>query len=179
MDRQDAAGAEPEGLAGFEAAVLPHLDDAYALARYLTRDDYDAQDVVQEAFLRALRHFGGYRGGDARVWLLTIVRHTAFTWIRRSSRHRSVSLELVETVATPPGQGAEASLYQSESRRRIEGALSELPVESREVVVLRDMHDLSYREIALTIGIPVGTVMSRLARARGRLRAILGSREEA
>ena len=158
----------------FEAAVLPHLDSAYNLARYLTRDVHDAEDVVQEAYLRALRYFGGYRGGDARAWLLAIVRNTFHTW-RRRERHQDEATEFDEDRHSEVIEGAHpgALLDTALDREALERALERLPTEFREVLVLRELEGMSYKEIGTVVGVPVGTVMSRLARARERLRRSL------
>ena len=163
--------------ARFEQAVLPHLAAAYNLARWLTRNDQDAEDVVQEACLRALKFFGGYRGGDGRAWLLKIVRNTAHTWLRRN-RAPEFSLSLSEELHGIPDDapGPEALLLQSADRQWLRQALADLPVEFREVVVLHDLEGLAYKEIADIADIPLGTVMSRLARARKRLQRCLVQR---
>lgn len=163
-----------ERLQRFEHAVLPHLDAAYNLARWLTQDSHDAEDVVQEAYLRALKFFGGFHGADVRPWLLKIVRNTCYTWLQQ---HRGLKPALVfdeerhsiETDAVNP----EAILQKSEDRELLRQAVESLPLEFREVVVLRDLEELSYKEIAELAGIPMGTVMSRLARARERLQQSL------
>ena len=163
-----------ESMVRFETIVLPHLDGAYTLARYLLRDDHDAQDVVQESVLRALRHFEGYRDGDARAWLLSIVRNCALTWFKRNRGARA-GLGLTDTAGQVAGPLATDALAERRSEReRIERALHQLPVEFREVIVLREIQDLSYKEIGDVTGVPIGTVMSRLARARKRLAALLG-----
>jgi RNA polymerase sigma-70 factor, ECF subfamily len=158
----------------FEAAVLPHLDSAYNLARYLTRDVHDAEDVVQEAYLRALRYFGGYRGGDARAWVLAIVRNTFHTW-RQRERHQDEAMEFDEDRHSEVIEGAHpgALLDTALDREALERALERLPTEFREVLVLRELEGMSYKEIGTVVGVPVGTVMSRLARARERLRRSL------
>ena len=161
-------------LARFEQAALPHLDAAYNLARWLTRNDHDAQDVVQEAYLRALKFFGGFRGGDGRAWLLTIVRHTCYDWLRQNRRYEPLTdldeeLRDVESDALDP----EALLLRAADDRLLRQALEELPVEFREAVILRELEGLSYKEIADIAGLPLGTVMSRLARARHRLKQYL------
>lgn len=158
----------------FEAAVLPHLDSAYTLARYLTRDLHDAEDVVQEAYLRALRYFGGYRGGDPRAWMLAIVRNTFHTW-RRRERHQDEAMEFDEDRHSEAVEGEHpgALLDAALDREALERALDRLPTEFREVLVLRELEGLSYKEISTVVGVPVGTVMSRLARARERLRRAL------
>src|SRR6266508_543158 len=147
--------------ARFASVVLPHLADAYALARWLPGDRADAEDVVQEACLRAFRGIGGFAGGNARAWLLTIVRHAAYTWL---SKNRSPALVMVDDLE---------AVEQAQARR--EATIAQLPVPFRETLVLRDVQGLDYREIAAVTGVPVGTVMSRLARARRRLIATLGS----
>lgn len=168
---------ESSELERFEAVVLPHLDAAYTLARYLTRNDQDAQDVVQDASLRALRYFQGFRGAgsaEGRAWLLAIVRNTAYT---RRQRHRADALTTEfdeerhsEAVADEhPAAGIEAESDRAALRR----AIDELPPEFREVIVLRELEGLSYKEISDVVGVPVGTVMSRLSRARRRLEAAL------
>ena len=164
-------------LARFEQAILPHLDAAYNLARWLTRRDQDAEDVVQEAYLRAFQFFGSFRGDDGRTWLLTIVRNTCYTWLHKNrSREQTVSFDEEQHGLTLAEQGPEAHLLQAEDAEMLYGALRELPTEFREVVVLRELEELSYKEIAGIAGIPVGTVMSRLARGRERLQEILNRR---
>ena len=160
----------------FADMVLPHLDSAYNLARWLTRDDHDAQDVVQEAYLRAFRSFDGFRGDNARPWLLAIVRNTCYTWL---SQHRRAEVEVPYDDDLHGGEGRgdgvgpgahdanpETILARLEEVRLVDEALQRLPVGYREVVVLRDIEDLSYKEIAMVAGLPIGTVMSRLARGR-------------
>jgi RNA polymerase sigma-70 factor (ECF subfamily) len=155
----------------FDEHVLPHLNAAYGLARWLTANRQDAEDVVQEACLRAFRFFGGFRGGDARAWLLKIVRNTSYTWLRRN-RALEPATVFDEEIHGRDGERSDAStvLVQRADRQLIERALSELPVRFREVLVLRELEGLSYGEIAAVAGIPKGTVMSSLARARRRLR---------
>ena len=160
----------------FEQIVLPHLDDAYTLARYLVRDEHDAQDVVQDAVLRALRYFDGFRGGDARAWLLAIVRNCCMTWHAREHSHRR-DVPLVDDTGDAIDELAEtdAVAIRRSERAAIERALAALPTEFREVIVLREIQDLSYKEISDVVGVPIGTVMSRLARGRRRLAAALGA----
>ncbi len=164
----------------FEQVILPHLDDAYTLARYLLRDEHDAQDVVQEAVLRALKYFEGFRDGDARAWLLAIVRNHCHTW-RAGGGVERMSVPFSEdaalTLADP--RGADELAIRSSERARIAAALDALPDVLREVIVLREVNDLSYKEISDVVGVPMGTVMSRLARARQRLMVSLdpGERE--
>ncbi len=165
---------EPGREAEFERVVLPLLPSAYNLARWLTRNDHDADDVVQEAFLRAYRFFPSFRGTDARAWVLTIVRNACWTFLR-ASRSREIVAGLDETdEPVDAAVSAEEDLVRRADGARLARALDELPTEFREVVVLRELEELSYREIAEVTGIPVGTVMSRLSRARRRLQASLG-----
>ena len=160
----------------FEEVVLPHLDAAFNYARWLTRNDADAQDVVQDAYVRALRFFSSLRGDDARAWLLTIVRNT---WYGRFSRHARFEQPAVfdETTDNRSDEGLdpEALMIQQQAVDTMRRAIEELPVDFREVIVLRELEGLSYRDIAAIVGIPIGTVMSRLARGRGRLLTILES----
>jgi RNA polymerase sigma-70 factor (ECF subfamily) len=168
--------SESEGNARFEQVVLPHLDAAYNLARWLTRNDQDAQDVVQEATLRALTFFDGFHGGDGRAWLLAIVRTTCYTWLRRNRAHELTNVldeEWQQSLPDERGVSPEAVLMQRADAQRVREALEQLPLTFREVIVLREMEDLSYREIADLTDVPVGTVMSRLARARKRLQQCL------
>ena len=159
----------------FEQTLLPHLDAAYNLARWLTRDDHDAEDLVQAAYLRALKFFGGFRGENSRAWLLTIVRNTCYTWIEEK-RGRGPETAFDERIhgALTSTMGPEKAVLRQEDEQSVRRAVEELPVELREVVVLRELEGLSYKEIAAIAGIPMGTVMSRLARARERLRERLG-----
>lgn len=158
----------------FERVVLPYLDDAYTLARYLLRDEHDAQDAVQEAALRAFRYFHGYSGGDARAWLLAIVRNCALDWMRRHrTDDRSVSFTDGIDVAIDESHETDAEAIGSSERDRVRRAIDALPVEFREVIVLRELQEMSYREISEVAGVPVGTVMSRLARGRQRLATLL------
>lgn len=157
----------------FERELVPLMDDAYTLARYLARDPHDAQDVVQEAYLRALRYFGTYRGGDARVWFLTIVRHCCYTLRRR--RLAAPEVQDADAAAeAPPAYAADRAALDRDLRDALGEALGALAPEFREAVVLREVHGLAYRDIARVAGVPVGTVMSRLARARKRLQHTLG-----
>jgi RNA polymerase sigma-70 factor (ECF subfamily) len=165
---------EKADLARFEQAVLPHLGAAYNLARWITGNDHDAEDVVQESYLRALKFFGGFRGENSRPWLLTIVRNTCFTWLRQN-RLSELSTELDEQIhgrGREPGN-PESILLAAAQSEMVRKAIEELPPEFREVIILREMEDLSYKEIADIASIPVGTVMSRLARARSRLQELL------
>lgn len=157
--------------------MLPHLDAAYTLARYLTRDDHDAEDVVQDAFLRAFQYRDSFRGegsGSARAWLLTIVRNTAFSW-RRKIRPAQLTTEFDETVHSDAvaKEHPESTMLQRATRDAITAALDQLPAEFREVIILREVEGMSYQEISEVAGVPVGTVMSRLSRARNRLQKAL------
>ncbi len=164
-------------LARFEQAILPHLDAAYNLARWLTRNDHDAEDMVQEASLRAFKFFDGFHGGDARAWLLATVRNTCYTWLQQNRRSQTAAVfdEEIHTVETDAANPAALAL-KSGDVRVVRESLEELPEEFREVIVLRDLEEMSYKEIADVIGAPLGTVMSRLARARGKLKAVLSAR---
>ena len=163
-------------LVSFENAVLPHLDAAYNLARWLTRNDADAQDVVQEAYLRAFRFFGGFHGEDGRAWLLGVVRNTTYTWMQRN-RSPELNMPLDEEVHEIKSDdlNPEALLVQKADARTLRQAVEELPLEFREVLVLRELDEMSYKQIAAVADLPLGTVMSRLARARKRLQQILVS----
>jgi RNA polymerase sigma-70 factor (ECF subfamily) len=156
----------------FELVILPHLDAGYALARWLTRNDADASDVVQEAFLRAFRYFDSYRNGDARSWLLRIVRRTCYAWLARNRPADVVSFEdeaeFGGAIATALTDG-EALLESRADLRRLGLLLESLPAPLRETIVLRELHELGYREIAEVTEVPIGTVMSRLYRARSQL----------
>ena len=157
--------------ARFEAVALPHLDAAYALARWLTRNDADAADVVQEAFLRAFRYFDSYRGDDAKSWVLKIVRRTCYTWLERN-RLGDVSLEAEEEFGNAVATSAidtEALLESRSNLRLLDRLIEALPAPLRETIVLRELHEIGYRDIAEVTGVPIGTVMSRLHRARAQL----------
>ncbi len=151
----------------FEQMMLPHLDAAYNLARWLTGNEQDADDMVQEAYLRALKSFGSFRGGDSRAWLLMIVRNTCYTWLQRS--RASFTMELDEDIQEADGKNSEQLLLERVDFELLHRALDELPAEFREAIVLREMEGLPYKEIAQITHVPIGTVMSRLARARQRL----------
>ena len=155
-----------------EEALLPHLDAAYNLARWLTRDARDAEDVVQEAFLRALKHFATFKGGDARPWLLKIVRNTYYTWIQRN-RVTEDPFDEEEDIHIADTPSPEMLLLKETDKQLVRRALQKLPTEFLEVIVLREFEELSYKQIAETVQVPVGTVMSRLARARARLAQII------
>lgn len=168
---------EPDELERFEALLLPHLSAAHGLARYLMRDDADADDVVQEAFLRALRYFGGFRGQGAaqgRAWLLTIVRNVAHTWRQRRGAD-SATTEFDETVHSEAAadQHPGSDLARRDAHETLAQALDRLSPDLREVIVLREVEGLSYKEMSEVVDVPVGTIMSRLSRARRRLQAAL------
>jgi RNA polymerase sigma-70 factor (ECF subfamily) len=157
--------------------MLPHLDAAYTLARYLTRNDHDAEDVVQDAYLRAHTYQDSFRGegpGSARAWLLTIVRNTAYSWRRREGKS-ALATEFDETRHSDSvaDEQPEAALLRGATRDMLRRAIDQLPPEFREVIILRELEGLSYREIGDVVGVPAGTVMSRLARARERLQRAL------
>ena len=166
-------------LASFETAVLPHLDAAYNLARWLTRNDADAEDVVQEAYLRAFRFFGGFHGEDGRAWLLGIVRNTTYTWMQQNrSAQLNTPLDDELHEIRSDDMNPEALLLQKADAQMLRQAVEELPLEFREVLVLRELDEMSYKQIAVVADLPLGTVMSRLARARKRLQQILAGRTE-
>ncbi len=158
----------------FEQEVLPHLDAAYNLARWLTGNNQDAEDVVQEAYLRAFRFFSKFRGGDARAWLLKIVRNTCYTWLH-VNRPLQNAAEFDEMLFPPDPRAPnpEEAILQNDSGAQLRKALEKLSPNLREVLILREFEGMSYRQIADITGVPTGTVMSSLWRARGRLRQVL------
>ena len=161
----------------FEKATLPRLDAAYNLARWLVRNEHDAEDLVQEAYLRALKFFGGFHGVNARTWLLAIVRNTCYTWLKENRAHSSMTPfdeELHGSAEQVTNQ--ELQLLQNANAAQVKEALEKLPMEFREVIVLREMEGFSYKEIAQMANMPMGTVMSRLARARKCLQELLSHR---
>jgi RNA polymerase sigma factor (sigma-70 family) len=158
----------------FEEVVLPHLDAAYNLAQWLTRNTQDAEDVVQEAYLRAFRFFSGFHGGNSRTWLLTIVRNTCYSWLEKNrTQERAATFDEQVHTDIVESQDPETLLFRKADAQSLQQALEELPTTFREVLVLVEMEGLSYKQVAEMLGIPVGTVMSRLARARRRLREYL------
>jgi RNA polymerase sigma-70 factor (ECF subfamily) len=168
----------------FQEMVLPHLDSAFNLARWLTRSPQDAEDIVQEAYLRAFKFFDNFHGEDGRVWLLSIVRNTFYTWYQQNKTEAQStqfeeelhSIKPEDTAATQyADNNPEALLIQKDSRRQLHQALELVSVEFREMMVLRELEDLSYKQIAGIVGIPIGTVMSRLGRGRKQLAEILAS----
>src|SRR5215471_16019842 len=178
IQREEGQGAAQEHeLASFEAMMLPHMDAAYNLARWLLRNEQDAQDVVQEAYLRAFKSFSGFHGSNGRAWLLTIVRNTSYTLLKKN---RAVDLtttfdEEIHAVGHESVSPA-AILEHAEDAELIKNAMDELSAEFREILTLRHQEELSYQEIGEILKIPTGTVMSRLARARGKLKEYLTDR---
>lgn len=150
---------------------MPHLSAAYNFARWLVQSESDAEDIVQESYLRALKYFAGYHGGDSRAWLLAIVRNSAYSWLQQNrSRQLTGPIdETTESLAAADDQNPETILLARIDQEVLRQAVTELPIEFREVLVLREMEELSYKEIAALCDLPVGTVMSRLARGRRRL----------
>lgn len=162
-------------IVNFEETFLPHLDAAYNLARWLTRDPTDADDVVQEAFMRAFKFFNGFHGGDSRAWILKIVRNTCYTWFQKN-RPKEIVYELDEGQHIAETEDPEARLIEIADRQMLKNLLEELPPSFREIVVLRDIEGLSYKEISLITELPLGTVMSRLSRARKQLQTNVGAK---
>jgi RNA polymerase sigma-70 factor (ECF subfamily) len=161
---------EATKLALFEQTILPHLNAAYKLARWLTRNPQDAEDLVQEAYLRALRFFDGFQGGDGRAWLLAVVRNTCLTWLRRkNSGGAGIAFDEQVHGATGKQENTEEQLVQNAKINSLRECVESLPVEYREIIVMRELEELSYREISEVAGVPIGTVMSRLSRGRTRL----------
>ncbi len=164
----------------FATVVLPYLGDAYALARWLARNDSDAEDIVQEACLRAYRGIAGFGNINPRGWVLSIVRNTAYTWLKKHRDPKVIAVDNVEDVEQAGADwdlgptSPETALIEQADAARLESAIAALPTEFRETLVLRDLEGLDYRTIAAVTGVPIGTVMSRLARARRRLMAQLG-----
>jgi RNA polymerase sigma-70 factor (ECF subfamily) len=167
-------GAQQHELASFEAMMLPHMDAAYNLAKWLLRNEHDAQDVVQEAYLRAFKSFSGFHGSHGRAWLLTIVRNTSYTLLKKN-RAVDFTTTFDEEIHAIGHESASpvAILEHAEDAELIKNAMNELPADFREILMLRHQEDLSYQEIGDILKIPTGTVMSRLARARARFREYL------
>lgn len=179
---------QPSQRAHFEHTVLPHLDAAYNLARWLLRNDADADDVTQEACVRAYRFFDSFHGDNAKTWLLTIVRHACYSWLKQ---HRAEKLTMAfdeqqhssnnddpAAGSTPFSASPEALFLQDANRRLLHQCLEALPLEFREALVLRELEGLSYKEISAVMDVPIGTVMSRLARGRGLLQQQLTGHSE-
>ena len=163
---------QPQDRIRFEQLVLPHLDSAANLARWLLHNRADSDDVVQEAMLRAYRFFDRFRGGNARAWLLQIVRNTCYTWLEKN-RPSELMTEFDEEVHQRPAASPETLATQADERQQLMVALESLSRCSREVLVLRELEGCSYKEIGEITGIPIGTVMSTLSRARARLQRTL------
>jgi RNA polymerase sigma-70 factor (ECF subfamily) len=157
----------------FEQAVIPHLNAAYNLARWLTRNGDDAEDLVQEAFLRAFRSFDTFAGQDARAWLLAVVRNTCFTFLRKKGDQPTAEFDEQVHSGADPSPNAETVLLNQAALGSLQGCLEALPLEFREAIILRELEELSYKEISDVAGVPVGTVMSRIARGRKRLQQCL------
>ena len=176
---RDKQVSEPTTRTQFDDAVLPHLHAAYNLARWLTHNDQDAEDVVQEAYVRAWRFFGSFHGGESRPWLLTIVRRTCYTWLQHNRAQEPV-IEFDDERHSVASEEAnpETLLLHRVDAQELRHALEALPMEFREVIVLRELEELSYKEIAAITDVPLGTVMSRLARARQRLQHWLVSQAQ-
>ena len=166
---RDAGGNLSQG--AFEQVFLPHLDAAFNLARWLLRNDQDAEDAVQEAYMRAYKSFARFRGGDGKAWFMTILRNVCYTMIKKLRSHETPE-PFDEEIHQPVGESEMQEAFRKKANAEsLHGALEKLPDEFREIIVLHDLEGLAYKEIASVVGIPIGTVMSRLARARGRLRA--------
>jgi len=170
---------EQDKLARFEQSIMPHMNAAYNLARWLAGNDLDAQDIVQEAYLRAFKFLSGFRGGDSRSWLLRIVRNAFYDFLKRNRREEAgtdFDEELHSGADETEGPGA--LLLEKADHELLREAIAELPVEFREILVLRELEGFSYKEIADVADVPLGTVMSRLARAREHLRRLVIQRLE-
>jgi RNA polymerase sigma factor (sigma-70 family) len=168
--QQEVDASEWDRLSSFERTLLPHMYSAHNLAHWIIGNHQDADDMVKEAYWRALRSFESFRGGDGRSWLLTIVRNTCYTWLRQN-RSNELTTAPDEQIEDARGQAPspEALLLQSAANELVKNALEGLALDFREVLILRELEGLSYKEIAAVAGIPIGTVMSRLARARKHL----------
>jgi RNA polymerase sigma-70 factor (ECF subfamily) len=183
LDRDDDRGIAPghDDHARFAELVLPHLGDAYSLARWITGSRADAEDVVQDACLRAFRAIGGFTGDSARPWVLTIVRNAAYTWLRKNRPSAVLVVEDLEGVEAaqvntgdPDRETPETALIAKADAARLQSAIAALPTSYRETLILRDVQGLSYREISEVTGVPIGTVMSRLARGRDHVIKTVG-----
>src|SRR5579871_6924083 len=163
---------DPQERTRFEQLVLPHLDAAFNLSRWLLRSRADAEDVAQEAMLRAFKFFRGFHGGDARAWLLQIVRNTCYTWLEKN-RPVELMTEFDEELHPQVSANPEALAIAGDNRERLAPALETLPPRFREVLVLRELEGCSYKEIASITSMPIGSVMSALSRARQRLQQTL------
>jgi RNA polymerase sigma factor (sigma-70 family) len=163
----------PKKQALFEQSVMPHLNAAHNLARWLTRNAHDAEDVVQEAYLRAFRSFETFEGQDSKAWLLAVVRNTCFTWLKKKGGKPVVEFD-ERMHSSDDSPNAESFLLNQSALGSLNDCLEALPVEFREAIVLRELEELSYKEISDIARVPIGTVMSRLARGRKRLQECLG-----
>ena len=173
---EEQGTAQEHELASFEAMMLPCMDAAHNLARWLLRNEQDAQDVVQEAYLRAFRSFAGFRGSNGRAWLLTIVRNTAYTLLKKNRTADLTTAFDEEIHATGDESVSPATILEhAEDAELVKNAMDGLPAEFREILILRHQENLSYNEIGDILKIPIGTVMSRLARARGKLKQYLAA----
>jgi RNA polymerase sigma-70 factor (ECF subfamily) len=164
---------QSEQLERFERLIMPHARAGYNLARWLTGDPHDAEDVVQEAMVRAMRAVDRFHGGDARCWLLTIVRNTCYSWMKQNRKHQPAALPDEDLLALESISPPDAALLRAADAEMVRDAINSLPPEFREVLVMREMEGLSYKEIAAVTDLPPGTVMSRLSRARERLEQLL------
>ena len=173
--RKDAVDTK---VRNFELTVWPHMRTAYNFARWLVRNDHDAEDIVQESLMKAFKALDSFRGGDARVWMLAIVRNTAMNFLRGRKPDVTVNWNMQEHEPVDHGPDPERGLLDQSRREQVRHAILQLPLEFRDVIVLRELEDLSYKEIASILNIPMGTVMSRLSRARTLLLADLGVPKE-
>ena len=166
-------------LAEFEKSIVPHMDAAFNLARWLAGNDHDAQDVVQDAYVRAFRFFSGFRGGNSRAWLLRIVRNAFYDWLKHNRKEQTSEL-LDQKVPDPIDESGapDTLLVQKANHALLHEAIAQLPLEFREILILRELEGFSYKEISELADVPIGTVMSRLARAREQLRSLLVTRME-
>jgi len=172
--QEEQSATQEHQLASFETMMLPHMDAAYNLARWLLRNEQDARDVVQEAYLRAFKSFGGFRGSNGRAWLLTIVRNTSYTLLKKNNAIDLTTTFDEEIHASGDELASPSAILEyEENAELIKNAMNELPAEFREILTLRHQEELSYQEIGDILKIPTGTVMSRLARARAKLRECL------
>jgi len=178
-ESRSTALEEQDKLARFEQSIMPHMNAAYNLARWLAGNDSDAQDVVQEAYLRAFKFLNGFRGGDSRSWLLRIVRNAFYDWLKRNRREETGTQfdEEIHSAGDETGM-PDTLLLEKADHELVRAAIGDLPCEFREILVLRELEGLSYKEIADIAEVPLGTVMSRLARAREHLRTLVVERLE-
>jgi RNA polymerase sigma factor (sigma-70 family) len=184
IDDENNMALAQDDHARFARVVLPHLGDAYSLARWITGNRADAEDVVQDASLRAFLAIGSVGDGNARPWMLTIVRNTAYTWLRKNRPSAVLAVEDLEDVEAanakpgdPDSETPETALIARADAASLQAAIMALPTAYRETVILRDVQGLSYREIGEVTGVPIGTVMSRLARGRSRVIKTVGRTE--